>query len=98
MERLFLEERITPLLKPSGLVIRVAVLTGVIAGLSFGLAQQMGQASQAGPAKPENLPTGMMITPTAARGAIFQRLNPGLHDLPDFTVDHPITTAASLDG
>lgn len=86
------------MLKTSGLVIRAAVLIAVIAGISFALAQQAGQGNQAGPSKPENLPTGMMITPAAARGAIFQRLNPGLPDLPDFTVDHPITTAASPDG
>src|SRR5262249_22662444 len=55
----------------------------------------MQQKSQS---QPEVLPTGMMITPTAARGSIFQPLNPGLPDLPKFTVDHPVTTAASPDG
>ena len=44
------------------------------------------------------LPTGMMITPTAAKGSIFQPLNPGLPDLPSFTVDHPVSTAVSPDG
>src|SRR5690349_20038329 len=38
----------------------------------------------------ENLPTGMQITPTAARGSTFQPLNPDLPDLPQFTVDHPV--------
>src|SRR5215813_8740086 len=56
------------------------------------LAQQNSQS------QPEVLPTGMMITPTAARGSIFQPLNPGLPDLPQFTVDHPVTTAVSPDG
>jgi YVTN family beta-propeller protein len=48
--------------------------------------------------KPEELPTGMSITPTAARGSTLQELNPGLPDLPGFTVDHPISTAVSPDG
>ncbi|HEX3587355.1 MAG TPA: beta-propeller fold lactonase family protein, partial [Candidatus Angelobacter sp.] len=46
----------------------------------------------------QNLPTGMSITPTAARGSTFQPLNPDLPDLPQFTVDHPISTAISPDG
>jgi YVTN family beta-propeller protein len=48
--------------------------------------------------KAEELPTGMSITPLAARGSTLQALNPGLPDLPDFTVDHPISTAISPDG
>lgn len=46
----------------------------------------------------EELPTGMSITPLAARGSTLQPLNPGLPDLPDFIVDHPISTAVSSDG
>ena len=49
-------------------------------------------------ARAEELPTGMSITPLAARGSTLQPLNPGLPDLPDFTVDHPISTAVSPDG
>src|SRR6478672_7199239 len=45
----------------------------------------------------EDLPTGMSITPLAARGSTLQPLNPDLPDLPDFTVDHPISTAVSPD-
>src|ERR1041385_7238592 len=56
-------------------------------------AQQKKRASAA-----EELPTGMSITPLAARGSTLQTLNPGLPDLPDFTVDHPISTAVSPDG
>jgi YVTN family beta-propeller protein len=48
--------------------------------------------------QPEVLPTGMSITPTAARGSVFQPLNPGLPDLPQFTADHPVSTAISPDG
>jgi len=40
----------------------------------------------------------MSITPLAARRSTLQLLNPGLPDLPDFTVDHPISTAVSPDG
>jgi YVTN family beta-propeller protein len=58
-----------------------------------GGAQQKKHAPEA-----EELPTGMSITPLAARGATLQPLNPGLPDLPDFTVDHPISTAVSPDG
>src|SRR5437016_3965155 len=46
----------------------------------------------------ELLPTGMSITPTAAKGSIFQPLNPDLPDLPQFTADHPVSTAVSPDG
>jgi YVTN family beta-propeller protein len=48
--------------------------------------------------KAQDLPTGMSITPMAARGSTFQPLNPDLPDLPQFTVDHPISTALSPDG
>jgi len=34
----------------------------------------------------EMLPTGMSITPRAAKGSIFQGLNPDLPGLPPFTV------------
>ena len=47
---------------------------------------------------PEHLPTGMSITPLAAPGSTLQPLNPDLPDLPNFTVDHPISTALSPDG
>ena len=47
---------------------------------------------------PQTLPTGMEITPLAVTGASFQSLNPDLPELPQFTADHPITTALSPDG
>jgi YVTN family beta-propeller protein len=50
------------------------------------------------PAAPEALPTGMSITPLAVRGSTLQPLNPDLPDLPQFTADHPLTTALSPDG
>ena len=57
----------------------------------FGLAQTA-------PSQPEILPTGMSITPAAARGSSFQALNPDHKTLPAFTADHPVTTAVSPDG
>jgi DNA-binding beta-propeller fold protein YncE len=44
------------------------------------------------------LPTGMRITPTAARGARFSSLNPDLPGRPDFTAGYAVTSAASPDG
>ena len=64
--------------------------------LLIGLAQLQGIAQEV--LQPQLLPTGMLITPTAASGAEFESLNPGLADLPQFTVDHPVSTAISPDG
>src|SRR5215813_3290489 len=46
----------------------------------------------------EALPDGQVITPTAAPGAAFNSLNPGLADFPDFTAGQAVTTAISPDG
>src|SRR5712692_2836928 len=47
----------------------------------------------------EPLPTGKSITPTAAKGSLFQSLNPGLAaPFADFAADHAVTTATSPDG
>jgi YVTN family beta-propeller protein len=43
------------------------------------------------------LPTGKRITPSAAPGAQFQTLNPGLRAFPEFTAGQAITTAVSPD-
>ena len=85
-------------LAPAILIVRRLLCTlGCVCALvvlwSPVVAQQKKAASKA-----EELPTGMSITPLAARGSTLQRLNPGLPDLPDFTVDHPISTAISPDG
>lgn len=45
----------------------------------------------------EMLPTGMRITPTAARDAQFQTLNPDLPTRPDYLADHAVSTALSPD-
>jgi YVTN family beta-propeller protein len=47
---------------------------------------------------PQVLPTGMMITPLAAKGSSLQLLNPDVPDLPQFTADHPVSSAVSPDG
>jgi YVTN family beta-propeller protein len=44
------------------------------------------------------LPTGVRITPDAARGSIFQPLNPGLSFDLGFTVGQAVSTALSYDG
>jgi len=49
-------------------------------------------------AKPADLPTGMRITPTVARGAHFSTLNPNLPGAPDFTAGQAVATAVSPDG
>jgi DNA-binding beta-propeller fold protein YncE len=46
----------------------------------------------------ERLHTGMTVTPTAAPGSVFQALNPGLPDLPDFVAGQAVSTALSPDG
>ena len=49
-------------------------------------------------AKGQFIPTGVHITPTAAKGSIFQALNPGLVSDPSFTVGQAVSTAVSPDG
>jgi DNA-binding beta-propeller fold protein YncE len=44
------------------------------------------------------IPTGQRIAPTAAVGAMFQELDPGLAGFPDFRVGQAVTTRTSHDG
>jgi DNA-binding beta-propeller fold protein YncE len=44
------------------------------------------------------LPTGMTITPMAAKGAMFVPLNPGLEDFPAYVAGQPVTSVMSPDG
>ena len=44
------------------------------------------------------LPTGQRITPTAATGAVFQKLDPGLPDFPGYRAGQAVNTALSPDG
>ncbi|MGN6592486.1 MAG: beta-propeller fold lactonase family protein [Terriglobales bacterium] len=46
----------------------------------------------------QRLPTGQLLTPTAAPGARLQALNPHLADLPGFTADGAVTSLLSPDG
>src|SRR5258708_11229798 len=46
----------------------------------------------------EFIPTGVHITPSAAKGSIFQALNPGLVSDPSFTVGQAVSAAVSTDG
>jgi DNA-binding beta-propeller fold protein YncE len=46
----------------------------------------------------EALPDGQSITPTAAPGAAFTSLNPGLADYPKFTAGQAVTSIVSPDG
>jgi YVTN family beta-propeller protein len=46
----------------------------------------------------EFIPTGVRITPSAAKGAIFQALNPDLSFDPTFVVGQAVSTAVSPDG
>src|ERR1700674_1243382 len=50
------------------------------------------------PGDAAELPTGMRITPTAARGARFSALNPDLPGRPDFAAGYAVTSATSPDG
>jgi YVTN family beta-propeller protein len=43
-------------------------------------------------------PSGIRLTPTAAAGADFSRLNPGLHAFPSHLAGQAVTTAVSPDG
>src|SRR5262249_11469840 len=47
---------------------------------------------------PIALPTGQFITPTAARGSVFQPLNPHVASSPNYTVGQAMSTAVSPDG
>src|SRR5258708_12668672 len=46
----------------------------------------------------EFIPTGVHITPLAAKGSIFQPLNPGLVSDPSFTVGQPVPPPVSPHG
>src|SRR5579883_1266854 len=66
-------------------------------GVGAALACSIAAAADA-PPRPTAIPTGQLITPLAAPGAVFQPLNPGLPALPDFTVDHAASMSLSPDG
>ena len=49
-------------------------------------------------AAPTYVPTGAAITPEAAPGAVFQTLNPGVAELPDYVVGQAANLSISPDG
>lgn len=46
----------------------------------------------------ESVPSGVEITPSVARGALFQTLNPDLPTRPDFVAGQAVTSVTSPDG
>jgi len=73
-------------------------MTGLLAG-ALVLSAGVGAASaHSAPPSPQIVATGQAITPEAARGAIFQSLNPHLADAPDFTAGQAAALALSPDG
>jgi DNA-binding beta-propeller fold protein YncE len=54
--------------------------------------------ARAAQAQREILPTGMWITPLAAKGTVLQPLKPGLPNLPDFVASMGVTSRVSPDG
>src|ERR1700722_7374074 len=74
----------------------------LVPGLALALAA-LGSAARAGfdasgTSPGEFTATGQSITPSAARGAVFQALNPDLPTLPDFTAGQAAALALSPDG
>jgi DNA-binding beta-propeller fold protein YncE len=79
----------------SGGAIRILVLPLAFTALAV--------AAQAAPAltpaaSAQFTPTGQSITPAAAKGSVFQSLNPDLPSLPDFTAGQASAMALSPDG
>lgn len=82
--------------------------TIVVVSVSASAAIAGAQTSGSGPSDPgrgntrlltgQRVPTGMRITPAAAPGAIFTKLNPELPGYPDYRADHAVSTAISPDG
>src|ERR1700741_2109934 len=80
-----------------GLPVRVLTLAlGVLAGLS--VSHSDAKADDDDTPKGQFIPTGVRITPSAAKGSIFQALNPGLVSDPSFTVGQAVSTSISPDG
>ena len=67
-------------------------------GLAVAAAIALSTGTAAGARAAELTPTGQALTPTAAPGAIFQALNPGLAGDPAFTAGQAAAVALSPDG
>jgi DNA-binding beta-propeller fold protein YncE len=66
--------------------------------LSLALAFLLGGAASAWGESGEALPTGQRITPAAAPGAVFQSLDPGLPDYPQYRAGQAVAAVLSPDG
>ncbi|HEV2315184.1 MAG TPA: hypothetical protein VGR94_07750 [Candidatus Acidoferrales bacterium] len=87
-----------------------AMIIAIVAAVYFGTRHEAGARRQSATITPGQmhalpslgsravLPTGMTITPMAARGSFYTPLNPGLEDFPDYVAGQPVTTAMSPDG
>jgi YVTN family beta-propeller protein len=76
----------------------VLVAVSVLAVAVSALRAAHAASQRARTAEAEQLPTGLSITPTAARGAKFQTLNPELPKYPTFRAGQAVTTTISPDG
>ena len=65
--------------------------------LGLALAIAMATSASAAPYDGQLLPTGQLLTPTAAPFSKFMMLNPGLPDNPSFVAGQPISEALSPD-
>ncbi|MDE2448305.1 MAG: beta-propeller fold lactonase family protein [Gammaproteobacteria bacterium] len=73
--------------------------SALLAALAFtAIAFANGTGSAARNSRPPIAPSGIRLTPTAAAGADFARLNPGLRDFPDHLASQAVTSATSPDG
>jgi YVTN family beta-propeller protein len=50
------------------------------------------------PGESQLVPSGQVVTPLAPTGAVFNRLNPGLADFPNYTAGQAVKTVISPDG
>jgi len=73
------------------------VFAFALCGTVIARAQTPAAAGHAAPQEQE-LPTGMNLTPTAAQGAHYMLLRPGIPGHPDFAASDAVSTALSPDG
>src|SRR5260370_14682064 len=78
----------------SYLLLSVLVCAGPLAGASVAAKTDDDDHLKNG----EFIPTGVHITPSAAKGSLFQPLNPDLASDPAFTAGQAVTTTISPDG
>ncbi|MHB1676761.1 MAG: beta-propeller fold lactonase family protein [Sulfuriferula sp.] len=72
--------------------------TSAVLFILIGINAIAAQASLSVQTDGTQLPTGVRITPTAATGARFERMNPDLPTLPNFQAGQAVSTALSPDG